>query len=39
MGLEDRLQWLETQVKAAQGAKLRKIEARQQLSLFDQGAA
>jgi adenine-specific DNA-methyltransferase len=35
---EDRLQWLEIQV-AAQGAKLRKIEARQQLSLFDQGAA
>ena len=31
---EDRLQWLETQV-AAQGAKLRRVEARQQLSLFD----
>ena len=38
MTLEDRLQWLETQV-AAQGTKLRKIEAKQQLSLFDQGAA
>jgi site-specific DNA-methyltransferase (adenine-specific) len=35
---EDRLQWLETQV-SAQGAKLRKIQEKQQLSLFDQGVA
>ena len=31
--LEQRVAWLETQVQA-QGAKLRKIEASQQLSLF-----
>jgi DNA modification methylase len=32
--LEQRLAWLETQVQA-QGAKLRKIEATQQLSLWE----
>ena len=34
MALEQRVAWLETQVQA-QGAKLRKIEAHQQMSLFD----
>jgi DNA modification methylase len=37
LSLEQRVAWLETQVQA-QGAKLRKIEASQQLSLFG-GAA
>ena len=34
MTLEQRVAWLETQVQA-QGAKLRKIEAHQQMSIFD----
>jgi predicted RNA methylase len=32
--LEQRVAWLETQVQA-QGAKLRKVEAAQQMSIFD----
>jgi DNA modification methylase len=34
LSLEQRVAWLETQVQA-QGAKLRKVEAAQQMSIFD----